>query len=311
MSAQPYEPLYAVPPFDAQQLRFAWLLRARRAAQRSLDAARSAPRKAAGYLSRVAVGAHLQQVPGWVQRLAARVTAPLNGLSRHLGRTGLLAAAAGLVTSPLTRALLDSATRLAGRGIGWSARKAYSGLDKGLRCLGPVGDAVADKLFLAVFSFGGKIATVAGPVVHRVARVSNPRTPQARLLAAVCQSYVMHKLLKVFVSRKWMRALMELVLVPALLDSRLWIRLGVAVGQTRARAARLREQAQVLVDLERQDAAAGRTAVHDASVVEDPPPTDASEVQPDDALSKSAEDLQPSNRAERRAAQRQGKRTQH
>jgi hypothetical protein len=216
----------------------------------------------------------------------------LKAASSALGKTGLLAAAAGVVTSATGRAVLNRTGRTLGRFIGWMARKTYSGIDRVLRCFGKVGNQAADKLFAGVVSLGGKVATVASPIVHRVARLSDPATPQARVLSGLCQSYVIHKLLKGFIGNGWLRLAVELVLVPAVLDSRLWAWTKGAALEARTRAHRLQEQAQVLVDLEQDDQLLLIPDVEDVHVV------------------TTLDEPIPSNRAERRAAQRHGKRPQ-
>jgi hypothetical protein len=166
MSIPMYEPLQAAPPITAQHLRMAWLLQARQAARRALDAVLAAPRKAAIYLSRLAHKAHLDAAMSWLHRAASRVAHPFGFMAQYLGRSGLVAAVAAVVTSPIGRAIVDSTARTAGRGISWLASTAYSGADRGLRCFGATGNKVADKLFAAVVALGGKVATIATPVVQ-------------------------------------------------------------------------------------------------------------------------------------------------
>jgi len=297
MSAQPYEPLLIVPPFTDNHLRMSWLLRARSAARHALDAALAAPGKAMEYVSRIAHKLHLDRAVSWLRGAAARLLTPVGRLASSLGRTGVLAAAAGLVTSPTGRALLDVAGRALGKLGSWTARTVYSGLDRVLRCFGSAGNKVADTLFSGIVSLGGKIAAVAGPVVHRVARLSDPHTTQARLLSGVCRSYVIHKLLKALLCNGWLRLLVEAVLLPAVLDSRLMAWTRTTLREARTRAHRLQEQAQVLEDLEQRQAE-GQPG---------PVPGDLDDVHVVTTLDEPV----PANRAERRAAQRQGKRPQH
>ena len=295
MSAQMYEPLQAVPSLTENHVQMAWLLQVRQAASTALDAALAVPRKAAGYVSRLIHKLHLDSAASWLRRSATRLAQPLKAASSALGKTGLLAAATGVVTSPTGRAVLNSAGRTVGKLIGWTARKTYSGIDRVLRCFGKTGNTAADKLFAAVVCLGGKVATVASPVVHRVARLSDTSTPQVRVLSGICQSYVIHKVLEGLVGNTWLRLLAELVLVPAVLDSRLWAWTRGALVQARTRAHRLQEQAQVVVDLERQQQTADQLLL----------PDDLQDVQVVTTLDEPV----PANRAERRAAQR-GKRPQ-
>ncbi len=293
-----YEPLQAVPPVTQQHVGMAWLLQARQAARRSLDAVLAAPGKAAGYLSRLAHKFHLDAAVSWLHRTASHVTRPLVAVAQHLGRSGLLAAVTAVVSSPTGRAVVDSAARTLGKTLSWLVGTAYSGLDRGLRCFGAAGNKVADKLFAGVVALGGKVATIAAPVVHRVARLSDPATPEVRLLSALCRSYVLHRLLTALVGNAWLRLLVEAVLVPAVLDSRLVAQIRAAVQEARVRAERLQEQADSLAVLELQEPAVTPEA-------EDLPAGVDKAEDLDDALV-------PSNHAERRAAQRQDrKRTQH
>lgn len=117
-----------------------------------------------------------------------------------LGKTGPVAAATGVLTSPAGRAVLNSAGPLLGKFVGWMARETSSGIDRILRCFGKVGNKATDNLFAGVVSFGGRVASVAAPVVHRVTRLSDPSTKQARVLSGICRSYVIYKLLKGWVS---------------------------------------------------------------------------------------------------------------
>ncbi len=50
---------------------------------------------------------------------------------------------------------------------------------------------------------GGKVASLASPVVHRLACLSDPNTPQARLLSALCRSFLMHRVIKGTVLNVW------------------------------------------------------------------------------------------------------------
>ncbi len=222
MSAQPYANVTQIRPLTEQHVRMIWVLKALDAAHRALDAALAAPRKAAGYLSRAVNALHLNTAVSWLQRTVSRLVRPVAQVASRLGTSGLLAATTGVVTSPTGRALLNAAGRALGKLLGWVARNTYSGVDRVLRCFGRVGNTAADKLFAGIVSLGGKVATVATPVVHRVACLSDPSTTQARVLSGICQSYVVHKLLKAFIRNAWLRLLVELVLVPAVLDSRVW-----------------------------------------------------------------------------------------
>jgi hypothetical protein len=169
------------------------------------------------YVSRIAYKLHLDRAVSWLRGAAAPLLTAVGRLASSLGRTGVLATATALVTSPIGRALLDVAGRALGKLVGWTARNVYRGLDRVLRCFGKPGNKVADTLFAGIVSLGGKIAAVAGPVVHRVARLSDPHTTQARLVSGICQSYLVHKLVQGLLGNTWLRLLVQAVLLPAVL----------------------------------------------------------------------------------------------
>lgn len=293
MSAQMYERLRVVPPLTDNHIKMDWLLRVRRGVRAAFDAALAVPRKAAFYVSRLIQKLHLDSAASWLRRAAARLAQPLKSASSVLGWTGWLASVTGLATSPFGRAALNRGGRLLGKIIGWTARKTYSGIDRVLRCFGKVGNKAADKLFAGVVSLGGKIATVATPVVHRVARLSEPNTAQARALSGICRSFVIHNLLKGFIGNAWLRLLIELVVLPACLDSRLLAGVRGALAKARARTRKPQEQDHVAAeDLERQPDE-GDQLVLIPDVMEDV-----------DVVTSLPQGPVPSNRAERRAAQR-------
>jgi alkylated DNA nucleotide flippase Atl1 len=130
MSAPLHEPLRVAPASEENHVQMAWLLQVRRAARTALDAALAVPRKAAEYVGRLVHKLHLDSAVSWLRRTAARLAQPLQAASAVLGRTGLLAAATGVFTSPTGRAALSSVGRLPGKLIGWAARTTYSGIDR-------------------------------------------------------------------------------------------------------------------------------------------------------------------------------------
>ena len=207
-----------------------------------------------------------------------------------LGWTGWVASVTGLATSATGRAALNSGGRLLGKLVGGAARKTYSGIDRVLRCFGKAGNNAADKLFAGVVSLGGKIAIVATPVVHRVARLSEPNTAQARAWSGVCRSFVIHKLLKGFVGNAWLRLLIELVVLPGWLETRLlaWVRAALA----RARARTAQDEGQ-------EGAGSVRHAEDGDQLVLIPDVLDEGH-----GVTHLLKEPVPSNRAERRAAQR-------
>lgn len=298
MSAQPYEPLRLAPPLD-QHSRLGWLLSIRRLARRAWDAALAAPRSAAGYVGRLYRSTPLTGGGSWLRRAAGRLLKPLVTITSRLGKTGLVAGLLTVATSPTARRLIKKAGSTCVRGLSWLAGGIYSGIDRGLRLFGKPGNKVADALFAVVVQVGGHIALVAAPVVHRVARLTDPQAPHIQVLTGISRSFLLHRLLKALISNGLVRVLVEGLAMPALLDSKIahWLR--GQFGILRARAAGLQEQAVTVSQLPVE----GRETPSRISN------TSSSRSRPDNSpatVGRSVvdDDLEPSNRAERRAQQR-------
>ncbi len=292
MSTTPtYEPLYAVPSAPDQRAHVALCLRMRDIARAAYDAAVSAPRKAAGYIKRLVQSASMHRVGQWLRRVLTPIVRPLAAVAARLSRTWVGTAVA-VVSSPTGRAVIDAAGGLLGKGLRWIATKSYGLIDSGLRCFGKPGNKVADKLFSAMVSLGWRIASIAAPVVHRVARLSDPGTPHVRVIGALSRSYVLHRLCKGLFGNSVMQVAMEAALIPSVLDSRLAVWLRTVLRQIRTRAEALKAQ--------------------DAVVAQ--PPTVTPAVEDHTVEQELVEELReeqlvetpvPMNRAERRAAERQ------
>ncbi len=299
MSASPYEPLRLVPPAAAHKERMSWLLHIRSSARRAVDAALAATRGAAAYVSRLVAGLRLRAPLSWAHRAGKDLLRTVSALGAAVDWSGIWAAVTAVVTSPTGQAVLTAAGRALRTAGSWLARKAYSLLDRGLRCFGTPGNRAADQLFAATVSVGGRIAEVAAPVVHRVARFTDAQAPHIRLLSSLLRSYAVHRALKALVVNPLLRLLVEVVLVPAILDSRIATCVRAGVHEARVRAERLRDQADTMSSLEQLASAAAATSADGERAVRD------------DGCSAPPEDVPlPSNRAERRAAERQQRRHQ-
>ncbi len=288
-----YEPLYAVSPRTPQQAHMALLLRMRDVARAAYDAAVSAPCRAADYVKRLVQSASMGRVGQWLRRVLTPIVRPLAAVAARLSRTWVGAAVA-VVSSRTGRAVLDAAAGALGKGARWFARSGYDLIDRGLRLFGKPGNKVADKLFSASVTLGGRLASLAAPVVHRVARLSDPAAPHVRVIGALSRSYVLHRLCKGLFGNSVMQVAMEAALIPAVLDSRLAVWLRTVLRQIRTRAEALKAQEAVV---------AGLPTV--SEVVDD---DQATERLLDEALTQDEEVLEtpaPMNRAERRAAERQ------
>ena len=307
MSAQAYEPLRAVLPLDDQKIRWAWLLQVRFAAQRALDAARSVPAKAASYIGRLVNGVHLDGALGWLRTAAARLARPALRLLGRLGTIGVGASVAAVVTSAAGQAVIGKVGGWLGTGLGWLAQTTYSAVDKVLRLFGKAGNKAADALFGVVVSVGGKLASVAVPVVHRVARLSDPKSAHIRLFSGLAGGFALHRVLKAVIANSYLRMLVEGVVLPFLADSRVgrWIRRQVTT--LRERAVQLREQAQTLPGA----GAAGRNHFGGATgpgTAQDAPRSEGEGLPLPPWRELDVDEPVPANRAERRAQQRQQQR---
>jgi hypothetical protein len=291
-----YEPLYAVPPQTPQQAHMALLLRIRDIARAAHDAAVSAPRRAAGFVKRLVQSASMSRAGQWLRRVLTRIVRPLAAVAARLSRTWIGAAVA-VVSSPTGRAVLDAAAGALGKGVRWFARSGYDLVDRGLRLFGKPGNQVADNLFSASVTLGGRLASIAAPVVHRVARLADPATPHVRVISALSRSYVLHRLCKGLFGNSVLQVAMEAALIPAVLDSRLAVWLRTVLRQIRTRAEALKAQDAVVAELptvpEVVDDHVAEQLLDEASMH-------------DEVL----ETPVPMNRAERRAAERQQRRHQ-
>ncbi len=289
-----YEPLYAVPPVPDQRAHMALCLRMRDVARAAYDAAVTAPRKAAGYVKRLVQSASMHRVGQWLRRVLTPVVRPLAAVVARLSRTWIGTAVA-VISSPTGRAVIDAAGGLFGRGLRWVASKSYDLVDRGLRLFGTHGNKAADKLFSATVSLGGRIASIAAPVVHRVARLSDPTTPHVRLIGALSRSYVLHRLCRGLFGNSVVQVAMEAALIPALLDTRLALWLRTVLRQIRTRAEALKAQDAIVAELPTV-----------AEVVDD----QVAEQLLDETLMQDEVLETPvlMNRAERRAAERQQRR---
>jgi hypothetical protein len=242
-----YEPLHAVEQISDPRPGFAALLTVRARAQRAYDAMVAAPKKAAAFAARSADRLHLTGAVTWLRRQATRIAKPLSALTSRLGGSGLSAALTAVVTDPRGQAVLRRGARTTARISGWVGRTAYSLIDRGLRVFGRPGNRAADALFDGAVAIGGKVANAAAPVVHRVARFADPKTPPMRVMRGVAVSYLFHRVLRLFISNTYARLLIDGLVSTVTVDSRIarWLR--SMTGQMRLRFTSLREQRRTLI----------------------------------------------------------------
>jgi hypothetical protein len=210
-------PLYAVPNVPpSTKPRFASLLALRDAAYRAFDKALSLPRSAI----RWAIDLFHRWVEatgsvGVISWLSARAR-DAAGLVRTVG---IVPSALALLSAPPVAAAVVRVAKFAGRGIVRVAKAAWTGI-KGLlgRC-GNTGSQVVEVLSQAGTTAAGAFRTAAQhPVMAPVARALRAC---AALVRPVSWGFVTHRLLGALVPVVWLRAVVEFLVMPFLVDSSL------------------------------------------------------------------------------------------
>ncbi len=141
-----YEPLCAVPPVVDQQLRFALLLELKHALNAARGAVASVTGRAAGFLRRLATRLHLPVPMGWLRRAAGQLRSSVPAVSRSLGRSGGVAVAVAVLSSPAARSTLRPVVCGAGAAAFWAASALARLADRTLRLFGQPGQQAAEQL---------------------------------------------------------------------------------------------------------------------------------------------------------------------
>lgn len=281
-------PLYAAPPLTETHVRFALLLKTRLLARHALDRLLSAPRSAAGFITKHLHFTFLQD------SVIAR------GAGWLLGR---LAPAGRIVKSigvfPLTLAVLASPA---------VQRAATVAAQKLVRLASRAGSAVGRGLcgFLSVFGGGGeRVAQRVQSVAHRALQAVRstaaswaPRMYVGLAATAVAlevsrpliRGVLMHRMLNQTVRSRGLRRVLQVLVIPALVDGRLGQRLRSLALRITGTARRVADANAVLLVVE-PDGAPASSPSREADTSTEAPLTE-------DAPT-------PHNRAERREAQRQ------
>ncbi len=304
-SSYAHEPLRAVPSLDGQRRRFALLLQLKNAVHTARDAAAVTSGQAAAFLARLMTRLHLQTPLSWVRSSAARVSSTAGLVARRLGMSGAAAAAVAVLTSPTARRALRplvTATARTGQSIVWAAARTA---DRGLRLFGAPGSRVADALGRQVAHLQVRLDQLLAPLARDRAGLLDPAAAHVRLVAGLARSYLLHLLLRASIRSTVLRLLVEGVVLPLLVNSRLSQSLRSIVTSPHASAP--------------ADRPAGPEAPEAGAAATGPklPPTDPTAAGPEATGGPSASDEdeeppaapEPLNRAERRAQQRQQTRT--
>ncbi len=180
-------------------------------------------------------------------------------------------------------------------------RAAARTADRGLRLFGAPGRRVADALGGQVAHLLVRLTDVLAPLARRWAWLVRPAAPHVRLVAGLARSYLLHLLLRTTIRSTIVRLLVEGVLMPLLVNSRLGqsLRSVVAPPHPSPGTAGRKTGPEVEADLAATEAG--------------PRPADlrAGDTETPDVASAPDEDEEPPaapeplNRAERRAQQRQ------
>jgi|GEM_PF-1070307 len=218
VSTATYErPLYAVPNLPAStKPRFAALLAVRDAAYRAFDKALSLPRSAIRWA--------IDLFHRWVEATGTvGVISWLSARARDaadLFRTvGVVPSALAVLSTPPIAAAAVRVAKFVGRGLLRVASAAWTGL-KGLlyRC-GSTGTRIAEGLARA----GTKVADAVRSVAQHpmMAPVTQAVKATIALVRPVSWVLVTHRLLGALVPIVWLRAVVELLVMPFLVDSTL------------------------------------------------------------------------------------------
>ncbi len=216
-----YEPLRAVPPLDGQRLRFALLLQLKDGLHAARDAAAVAGGQAAGFLARLVTRLHLQTPLGWVRSTTARVISTAGLVARRLGMSGAAAAAVAILTSPTAQRALRPLVTATASTAQSMLRTAAGTADRGLRLFGAPGHRAADALSRQVAHLQVRLDQLLAPLARRWAWLVHPAAAHVRLVAGLARSYLLHLLLRTTVRSTVLRLLVEGVVLPLLVNSRL------------------------------------------------------------------------------------------
>ncbi len=222
-SSYAHEPLRAVPPLDGQRLRFALLLQLQGALHAARDAATAT---ATAFLARLATRLHLATPLGWVRQTASRVLSAAGLVARSLSRSGAAAAAAAVVTSPTGRSALRRVVTATASVTRRATRTAACFLARTLRLCGAPGHQAADYLSSQTAHLQLRLGELLASLTAHGPWLLNVDAPHARLVAGLARGYLLHLALRAAIRNTIVRLLVEGVLVPLVVNSRLgqWLR---------------------------------------------------------------------------------------
>ncbi|MCE0488144.1 hypothetical protein [Ornithinimicrobium sediminis] len=220
MSTAPtYPPLYAVPeqpPLVTSKGRFASLLHLRATARRARDTAQALPRSARTWVVRqwrtLLTQVQDSTALGWLGSHLAR------GLTL-VRRVGVVPLAAAVLSTPPVTTAVTRITRASGHTVADLARHSWVSMSALLARAGTPGLRVRDGLGKA----GAYLWFVAFGIQTRPATDTARAvlTDALQLVRPVSHTVVAHRLLHALVGPVWVRAVLEVLVVPFLIDPRL------------------------------------------------------------------------------------------
>lgn len=222
-------PLYAIPEIPQPKPGFAWLAGLKRRASRAWAALRALGRKTLRSATRLAGRLRLPHLIGKLRAAGTFVFAPA---SRLLRRAGVLPVVAAVLTSARGQRLVTAFGRQGLRVLRWAGRWVGHGLDQLLGLFGKPGRRAADWLHSQAHNARQHLGRLR-PVLRRLAALFDPHSAQVRVAHSAASGAVLHRLLGL-VRHRALRVLLEVLIVPGLLDGDLLARL----RQRRSRRAR-------------------------------------------------------------------------
>jgi hypothetical protein len=298
-AAQEHLHLQAVPPPQETKWHMALLLRARQFARQAWDAARSVPAAAADFVRRLLTVEQLQAPLAWLRRLGRRLGALVRPVTSRLGPDGLVTAAGLALTSSTVRGLLARVGRVVLSTAAQVASRAGRLLDCVLRRCGALGTRVADVLSAWAAEARRSASECAAPLLRSLARTSTATEALRSVLGGLVRGYALHKVLRLLIHDRLLRAFVGAAVVPAVADGRLlvWVRdLAEQIQSQLWRLQHCSEQAPASATGEEVSKADEQVAELGQSSAKASTTTSTSGT-------CQAEPPQPTNRAERRAQQ--------
>ncbi|MFW5471626.1 hypothetical protein ACOCJ4_16450 [Knoellia sp. CPCC 206435] len=214
MSTATYDrtPLYAVPDPSEQKAQFGLLLTLRRRARQALDTFLSLPRGAAGWALR-----HARTLLDEVSehRLLGWAASRLQDASRFLRSVGVIPTAAAVLSTPPVRRTAARWAQAIGGAIATFGRSVWARTHRLLARGGTIGIRLSTTLNNAASMVASAVHAVAShPAVHQLMQALSGLSMAIRPLS---HSVVAHRALGLLVPTLWLRVALEVLALPFVL----------------------------------------------------------------------------------------------